>query len=62
MMDTAVCSEGSRDGGCLHFVVAWVVVKIMVPFWVPITYGTYYLGYPNRDHNFDNYPYRGLNN
>ena len=36
MMDTAVCSEGSRDGGCLHFVVAWVVVKIMVPFWVPI--------------------------
>ena len=28
----------------------WVVVKIMVPF-------SYYLGYPKRDHNFDNYPY-----
>ena len=35
----------------------WVVVKIMVPFWVPFFfYGTYYLGYPKRGHNFDNYP------
>ena len=31
-----------------------VVVKIMVPFWVLLQYGTYYLGYPKRDHNFDN--------
>ena len=35
----------------------WVVVKIMVHFWVPIMYGTYDLGYPKRDHNFDTYPY-----
>ena len=35
----------------------WVVVKIMVHFWVPIIYGTYDLGYPKRDHNFDTYPY-----
>ena len=34
----------------------WVVVKIMVLFWVPIINGTYYLGYPKRDLNFDNYP------
>ena len=35
----------------------WVVVKIMVHFWVLIIYGTYDLGYPKRDHNFDTYPY-----
>ena len=35
-----------------------VVVKTIVPFWVPIVkYGTYYLGYPKRGLNFDNYPY-----
>ena len=34
-----------------------VVVKIMVPFWVPIIIRTNYLGYPKRDINFDNYPY-----
>ena len=34
------------------------VFKIGVPFWVPIECGTYYLGYPKRDHNFDNHPYR----
>ena len=33
------------------------VVKIMVPFWVPIIIRHHYLGYPKRDHNFDNYPY-----
>ena len=22
-----------------------------------LSYGTYYFGYPKRDHNFDNYPY-----
>ena len=38
----------------------WVVVEITVPFWVPIIYGTYYLGYPTRDPNCDNYPYRGV--
>ena len=37
-----------------------VVVKIMVPFWVLLQYGTYYLGYPKRDHNFDNYPYESM--
>ena len=39
----------------------------MVPFWVPIiirhllfrrSHGTYYSGYPKRDLNFDNYPFR----
>ena len=35
----------------------WVVVKIMVPFGVPVINGTYYLGYPKGDHNFDNHPY-----
>ena len=25
-----------------------------------LLYGTYYLGYPKRDHNFDNYPVRVL--
>ena len=29
----------------------WVVVKNRVPFWVPN------LGYPKRDHNFDNHPH-----
>ena len=38
----------------------WGIVKIMVPFWVPII--SYYntgsnLGDPKRDHNFDNPPY-----
>ena len=33
----------------------WVVVKIKVPFGSLIQYGTYYLGYPKRDPNFDNY-------
>ena len=35
----------------------WVVVKIMLPFGSLLEYGTYYLGYPNKDHNFDNHPY-----
>ena len=42
--------------------VTWVVVEIMVLFWVPniyiyIYYGTYYIGYPKSDLNFDNYPH-----
>ena len=45
--------------GLFLVVAAWVVVKIMVPFWVPKReYGTYYLGYPKRGPNFDNYPLR----
>ena len=36
----------------------WVVVKIMVPSWVPIIIRhLVYLGYPKRDYNFDNYPH-----
>ena len=34
----------------------WVVIKITVPFWVPYIIRTYYIGYPKRDHNFDNHP------
>ena len=36
----------------------WVVVKIIVPFWIPTIYNTapQNLGYPKRDHNFDNHP------
>ena len=35
----------------------WVVLKIMVPFWVPIIIRPLILGYPKGDHNFDNPPY-----
>ena len=39
----------------------WVVVKIMVPFWIHIIIRhLIYLGYPTRDHNFDNHPYAYL--
>ena len=39
-----------------------VVVKIMVPFWLPIIirhliYIYIYIGYPRRDHNFDSRPH-----
>ena len=34
----------------------WVLVKIMVPFWILLSYGTQYLGYPKRAHKFDNHP------
>ena len=34
----------------------WVVVKIMVPFWVP-NIVRHLTGFPKRDHNFDNHPY-----
>ena len=33
-----------------------VVVKIMVPFWVPIIIRHLLFRYPKRDLNFDNYP------
>ena len=36
----------------------WVVVKIMVPFWVPKYEVPYYNGDPKRGHNFENYPAR----
>ena len=36
----------------------WVIVKIMVPFWVPIIIGAVlFFGDPKRDHNFDKHPY-----
>ena len=35
----------------------WVVVKIMVPFWVPIILGAVLYLDPKRDHDFDNHPY-----
>ena len=37
----------------------WVVVKIMVPFWIPIImrHLIFRVLYPKRDHNFDNHPY-----
>ena len=38
----------------------WVVGKIMVPLGSRLLYGTYYLRYPKRDHNFDNYPSRDM--
>ena len=38
-----------------HQATRWVVVKVMVPFWVPQILGTV-TGTPKRDHNFDNPP------
>ena len=36
----------------------WVVVKIMVPFWVPMILPHLIFRVPKkRDHNFDNHPY-----
>ena len=46
------------DSVCLY-VYRWVVVKIMVPLWVPLIIRHLLLGYPKRDPNFDNYPDRG---
>ena len=34
----------------------WVVVKIMVPFWVPNIVRHLIFRVPKRDHNFDNHP------
>ena len=33
----------------------WVVVKIVVPFWVPNILGLVFR-VPKKDHNFDNHP------
>ena len=35
----------------------WGLVKILVPFCIPIIIRPSYLGYPKRDHNFDNPPH-----
>ena len=51
---TTWCSMESRGHGCL-----WVVVKIMVPFWIPIIIRHLIFRDPKRDHNFDNHPYSG---
>ena len=38
--------------------IIWVVVKIMVPFWIPsIIRHLVYRGPKKGDHNFDNHPY-----
>ena len=45
---------------CIHLRVythTWVVVKIMVPCWIPIILRPLVLT-PKRDHNFDNHPHR----
>ena len=34
----------------------WVVVKIRVPFWVPIIIRHLLFKVPKMDHNFDNHP------
>ena len=34
----------------------WVVVKIMVPFWIPIIMRHLLLRSPKRGHNFDDHP------
>ena len=47
--------ERSSSPGTTKLSFIRVVVKIMVPFWVPLKkYGTYYLGYQKKDPNFDN--------
>ena len=35
----------------------WVVVKMMVPFWIPIIIRHLVFGYPRRDHNLDNHAF-----
>ena len=35
----------------------WVVVKMMVPFWVPIIERHLLFRVSKRDHNFNNHPY-----
>ena len=34
-----------------------MVVKIMIPFWIPIIIRHLILWVPKKDHNFDNHPY-----
>ena len=49
----AKASWGNRAIHSFNNFNKWVVVKIGVPVWV---YGTYSLGCPKRDPNFDNHP------
>ena len=35
----------------------WVVVKVIVPFWIPIIIRHLIFRVPTRNHNFDNHPY-----
>ena len=35
----------------------WVVVKIMVPIWVPVIARHLLFRVPKGDHNFDSYPF-----
>ena len=47
-----------HQSGMYPFQVAWVVLKVMGPFWLQITQnGPCYLGVPKRDLNFGNYPH-----
>ena len=53
-----VCRQGGlRKSGHVTPDSYWVVVKIMVPFLGPHYNTGPSLGYPKRDHNFDNPPY-----
>ena len=70
--DSWAAGEGLRKGlevvEIAHFVLSlacpcylfavciWVVVKVMVPFWIPIIIRHLIFRVPNRDHNFDNHP------
>ena len=38
----------------------WVVVKIIVPFWIPIKVRHLIFRVPKRDHTFDNYTHDPL--
>ena len=50
------CILGSqKDSLSLNYI--WVVVKIMVPFWIPTIIRHLIFRAPKRDHNFDNHPY-----
>ena len=40
----------------------WVVVKIMVPFWMPTVIRHLIFRHSKRDHDFDNHPYNPLYN
>ena len=58
-----ICGYGFLHKSCCRVLVRlhkeykkWVVVKIMAPFGVPTIIRHKYLGYPKRDHNFDDHP------
>ena len=37
--------------------ITWVVVKIVVPFWIPIVIRHLIFGVSKKDQNFDNHPH-----